>query len=201
MTRQGLVVVISAPSGTGKGAVLSALKERNANMRYSISVTTRKPREGEQEGVNYFYRTIDQFEQMIKDGQLLEWDKYVDNYYGTPMKYIEECTSQGNDVFLEITVEGALKVRDNYPDCVLIFMIPPSYEVLRQRIIGRGTEAIEVIEKRLAKAKLEIKCIDKYDYVIINDDVEEAANEVDSILFAEKLRYKRNKNITDIMGL
>lgn len=199
MLCEGLLVVVSGPSGSGKGTLLKLLGQKLNNIRYSISVTTRKPRVSEVDGVHYFFRTEEQFEEMIKNNELLEWDRYCDNYYGTPKSYIEKSLSEGYDVILEITVDGAMNVKKNFPDCVTIFILPPSFEELKKRIQGRGTENPDVIEKRLEKAKSEIKYIDKYDYVIVNDEIENAVDNMISILSAEKLRYNRmKKNLSDI---
>jgi len=200
MLCEGLLVVVSGPSGSGKGTLLKLLSQKLDNIRYSISVTTRKPRVAEVDGVHYFFRTVEQFEEMIRNNELLEWDKYCDNYYGTPKSYIEKSLSEGYDIILEITVEGAMNVKRNFPDSVTIFILPPSYEELRNRIHGRGTENSDVIEKRLEKAKSEINYINKYDYVIFNDDIEIAVNDMISILNAEKHRYCRmKKNLSDFL--
>jgi len=200
MLCEGLLVVVSGPSGSGKGTLLKLLSQKLDSIRYSISVTTRKPRVAEVDGVHYFFRTVEQFEEMIRNNELLEWDKYCDNYYGTPKSYIEKSLSEGYDIILEITVEGAMNVKRNFPDSVTIFILPPSYDELRNRIHGRGTENSDVIEKRLEKAKSEINYINKYDYVIVNDDIEIAVNDMISILNAEKHRYCRmKKNLSDFL--
>lgn len=197
----GLLVVVSGPSGTGKGTLINLLKERNPNVRFSISATTRNPREGEVEGQNYFYKSVDGFKAMIDKDELIEWVEYCGNYYGTPKRYVESLTDEGYDVVLEIDVVGALNIKRKFPESVLIFIMPPSYDELRKRIEGRGTESREIIEKRLDRAKSEMKFVGKYDYVIMNDDVEKAVQGMNSILTAEKLRYKRNKDIIKRVGI
>ena len=195
MNPNGLVVAISAPSGTGKGTLLSLLVKVNNNVRFSISATTRKPREGEIDGRNYFFKTVDEFRDMIKAGELMEWVEYCDNYYGTPRKYVEDTIRQGFDVVLEVEVEGALSIRKMYPESVLVFVLPPSLEELKRRIVGRGTEHPDVIEKRIEAAKKEITYLDRYDYLVVNSDVESAVNDINSILKAEKLKYRNNKTL------
>lgn len=201
MFREGLLVVVSGPSGTGKGTLLSKIKERENNVRFSVSATTRAARSGELDGVNYFFKTHDEFDRMIKNNELVEWVKYCDNYYGTPKKYVEEIIKSGSDCFLEIEVEGALNIKAIYPDCITIFILPPSFEELRRRIEGRGTEKPEVIDKRMEKALKEMNFVDRYDYVVINGEIETAVNSIISILEAEKLKLKRNINILESIGI
>ncbi|MDO8686018.1 MAG: guanylate kinase [Clostridiales bacterium] len=200
MPRDGLLIVISGPSGTGKGALAGALKKRRNMLFDSISVTTRMPREGEIEGIDYSFRTRQQFEQMIKNDELLEWDNYCGNYYGTPVAFINEKASQGFDVLFEITIKGADEIIRRYPDCVSIFILPPSFDELRRRIKDRGTENNNVIEMRLSEAKNEILKISSYKYVIINDDLETAVNHLSSIIDAEKLTFARNKDLLSLYG-
>lgn len=195
MFREGLLVVLSGPSGAGKGTLLKCLREKNKSIRLSISATTRKPREGEADGQNYFFKTVDEFKAMVESDELVEWVEYCDNYYGTPRKCVETLIKQGYDVILEIEVEGAVNIKNKFPDSVSIFILPPSFDELKKRIEGRGTEKEEVIEKRLERAKEELTFADRYDYIVINDDIEEAANEVNSILTAEKLRSGRSQQI------
>jgi guanylate kinase len=201
MFQEGLLVVVSGPSGTGKGTVLKFLKQENANVRYSVSATTRKPREGEAEGVSYFFKTVEEFKTMINQDELVEWDEYCGNYYGTPKKYIEDSIKQGFDVILEITVEGAMHIQEKYPDSVSIFILPPSFQELQRRIIGRGTEKPAVIEKRMEKAKWEMRFVQSYDYIVINDEIDSAAEKINDIISAEKLRYKRNTGILKEIGI
>jgi len=200
MNKKGLLVVLSAPSGTGKGTLLDLLKSSNEKIRLSVSVTTRKPRVNEKEGKNYFFKSVEEFKKLISQDELVEWVEYCDNFYGTPRKYIEELTRQGFDVVLEIEVEGALNIKKRYDNSVLIFVLPPSFEELRKRIIARGTEEPDVIRKRLDKAKKEIEYINHYDYIIINDELEKAVDDINSILRAESLRYVRNKDLVNRIG-
>lgn len=201
MNRNGLLVVLSGPSGSGKGTLIKRVREQYENIRFSISATTRKPREGEIDGKNYFFITTDQFKSMIENDKLVEWVEYCGNYYGTPREYVEESTSQGFDIVLEIEVEGALNIIKRYPECVSIFILPPSFEELRRRIEGRGTEKPDVIDRRLERAKKELEFVNHYDYVVINDNIEEAASEIVNILSAEKLKFSRNQNILESIGI
>lgn len=201
MFREGLLVVVSGPSGTGKGTLVKLIRERDENIRLSVSATTRLPRKGEKNGESYFFKTINEFKEMISCDQLVEWVEYCDNFYGTPRKYIEECNENGLDVILEIEVEGALKIKNKFPDCVSVFILPPSFEELEKRIVGRGTEDSSVIAKRLRKARSEIDFLDKYDYVIVNNDIDDAVNEIISIIKAEKLRITRNVDILNKIGI
>ncbi|MGI6778119.1 MAG: guanylate kinase [Acetivibrionales bacterium] len=200
MDRKGLLVVISAPSGTGKGTLLELIKDSNDKVRLSVSVTTRKPRENETDGNNYFFKTQREFKEMIANNELVEWVEYCDNYYGTPKKYVEEIIGQGFNVILEIEVEGAMNIRKKYPDSVLIFILPPSFKVLEKRIRARGTEEPEIIKKRLEKATKEIEYVSLYDYVIINDKISDAVDDINSIIRAELLKYERNKDILNKIG-
>ena len=195
--QKGLLVVVSGPSGTGKGTVCQQLLSQRDSIRYSVSATTRKPREGEVEGKNYFFVSEKEFLDMLDKDALIEWDKYCDNYYGTPKAYVESCLENGLDIILEITVEGALEIKQKYPECVLIFIIPPSIEELRRRIEYRGTECCEVIEKRLQQAANELNLVSKYDYMILNDSVENAALNIEKVLDAERLKPSRNKDVVD----
>lgn len=189
--QKGILFVLSGPSGVGKGTVRKALFQRDTNLKYSISMTTRKMRAGEQEGVDYFFRTKEEFERMIDEGRMLEYAEYVGNYYGTPKQYVEEMIELGHDVFLEIEVQGALQVKKNYPQGVFIFLIPPSLEELKNRIIERGTETEDLIMNRLTEARNEIEMMDKYDYVVVNDNIEEAVNRVQSIVVSEHCKRER----------
>lgn len=197
MFREGLLVVVSGPSGAGKGTVLQLLKGRDESLKFSVSATTRAPRKGEVDGVNYFFRTQEEFKLMIDKGELLEWVKYCDNYYGTPKKYIEETVKDGNDCLLEIEVEGASNVMKTYADCVSVFILPPSFEELKRRIVGRGTEEPEVVKKRLDKARKEMTYAENYDYVIVNNNIEDAAECLRCIIKAEKLKFNRNRTIVE----
>lgn len=195
MYQEGLLVVVSGPSGSGKGTILNLLMKQNDKVRSSISATTRKPREGEADGVNYFFKSIDEFQEMIKKQELIEWVEYCNNYYGTPKAYIENTKNQGFDVILEIEVEGAVNIKKKYPDCVLVFILPPSFDELKKRIENRGTENDKVIEQRLERAKKEIEYIKYYDYVIINDVLQDAVDNLNSILKSERFKFSRNADI------
>jgi guanylate kinase len=197
MSEKGLIVVISAPSGTGKGTVIKKVRERHEKFEFSVSVTTRPRREGEREGVEYFYVSEDSFGKMIENDELIEWVRYCGNYYGTPRKYVEDCCGSGRDVFLDIEVEGALNIKRMYPDSVHIFMLPPSIDELKRRINKRGTESAQDIEKRINKALSELLYLKEYDYVFFNSDVTEAVESVLTILRAEKMKVDRNKNIME----
>lgn len=192
MKERGLLIVLSGPSGVGKGTVRQAIfSQEDTKFEYSISVTTRKPREGERNGVDYFFKTREEFEHMIENKKLLEWAEYVGNYYGTPVDYVEQTLSEGKDVFLEIEVQGALQVREAFPEGLFIFLAPPSLSELQNRIITRGTESEELIRNRMAAAKEEIEMMDAYDYVVENDDVELACERIKAIVLAEHLRRDR----------
>ena len=178
---KGKLIVISGPAGTGKGTVINGLMERK---RYALSVsaTTRAPRGFEQDGINYFFKTVDEFEEMIKNGEFLEYAKFVDNYYGTPKKYVLQKLEEGKNVLLEIEVQGALQVKKNYPEATLIFLLPPSMDELESRLRGRATDSEETIVKRLARAKEEMEYKDKYDYQVVNLEVDQAVQEIEKII-------------------
>jgi len=189
---EGILFVLSGPSGVGKGTVRKAIMEEEPNdLHYSISVTTRKPREGEVDGVDYFFKTKEQFEEMIKNNELLEWAEYVGNYYGTPIDYVKKTLAKGKDVLLEIEVQGALQVKRHFSDAVFIFLMPPSLSELRKRIVSRGTETDDLIDHRLVVAKEEIELMKHYDYIVENDEVELARNRIKSIVIAEHYRKDR----------
>ena len=190
---KGLLLVISGPSGTGKGTVCKRLLEKNDNIFLSVSATTRKPREGEIDGVSYHFYDEDKFRNLIAKNQFIEWAAFCDNYYGTPKAPVVENIENGRDVMLEIEIEGAMKVRAKHPEGVYIFLFPPSIEVLEERLKGRGTETDEVIAKRLARAKEEFKMCTKYNYYVVNDDLEKAVEEIEAIIVAEKARKERNQ--------
>lgn len=188
---KGILFILSGPSGVGKGTVRKALFNQDTDLKYSISMTTREKRPGEQEGVDYFYKSKEDFEALIQENQLLEYAKYVNNYYGTPREYVEEMLELGHDVFLEIEVQGALQVRENFPEGVFIFLFPPSLEELKNRIIHRGTESQEHVLNRLKEARKEIEMMDAYDYVVVNDDVNLAVKKIQAIIQSEHLKRER----------
>lgn len=188
---RGLLIVLSGPSGVGKGTVCGALRKQDTDILYSVSATTRSPREGEIDGVNYFFKTREDFEEMIKNDQLLEWAEYVGNFYGTPVDYVEKTLSEGKDIILEIEVQGALKVREKFAEGVFIFLMPPSLAELRSRIVNRGTETEDLINNRMTVAKDEIEMMDKYDYVVENDEVHLAVERIKAIVISEHCRKDR----------
>lgn len=191
MARRGHLIVLSGPSGVGKGTVCSALRKRASDLVYSVSATTRKPRAGEVDGVNYFFKTHEQFQTMIANNELLEWAQYVNNFYGTPRAFVEETLASGKDVILEIEVQGALQVKQKFPDGVFIFLMPPNLEELRSRIEGRGTETSDVVDQRMLTAIDEIRTLEQYDYAVVNDQVELACDRILAILVAEHCRKER----------
>ena len=185
---RGQLIVRSGPSGVGKSTVIAELFAQRSNIYFSVSYTTRQPRVGEQDGVNYNFVSREEFERMIADDELLEYAEYVDNYYGTSMKLIQEKLDAGIDVLLDIEVQGAAKVRARCPDALFIFIIPPSFEELSRRLHRRNTDSEEVIAGRLAKARQEFREIPKYDYLVINDKVANAVHEIEAILTAAECR-------------
>ena len=182
MNHKGLLIVISGFSGAGKGTLMKKLIENYDQYALSISMTTRAPREGEVDGREYFFATREQFEDKIKQGGFIENAQYCGNYYGTPKDYVEEQIEAGKDVILEIEIQGAMKVKEQFPNAVLLFVMPPSISVLHQRLIGRGTETKEVIAERLQRAKEEAVGIEDYDYIIINDDLDTCVKELHELL-------------------
>ena len=191
---RGLLLVISAPSGGGKGTVLKELFAQDENLRLSVSATTRAPRPGEVHGEQYYFTTKEDFEKMIGAGEMLEYAQYVGNYYGTPKAPVDAWLTEGRDVVLEIEVQGGAQIKKLCPDCVSIFILPPSMEVLEKRLRGRGTEADKVVQSRLEAAKREIPCARECDYIVYNDRLEDAVADVQAILRAEKRRYARNSD-------
>ncbi len=192
MKKRGTLLVLSGPSGSGKGTLLQEYTSKRDDVFISVSATTRNPREGERYGVNYYYMTVDEFKKKIDENGFLEYANFCGNYYGTPRDRVEEKLSQGFDVILEIDVQGALLVKKNCPDAVLVFTAPPSYQILRERLIGRGTESMEVIEERLSAAVEEFKQMNEYDYIVVNDTIEKASQELGAIFMAEKCRTNKN---------
>ena len=192
MAERGLLIVFSGPSGVGKGTVRREIFESTDNQfQYSVSMTTRPQRPGEVDGVDYFFRTREEFEELIRQGQMLEYAEYVGNYYGTPLTYVNETLDKGIDVFLEIEVQGALQVKKKVPDAVFIILTPPDLEELKDRLVGRGTDSADVIAQRIEKAKEEIALMREYDYAIVNDQVPLAAERVKRVIEAEHFRVDR----------
>ncbi|PKM96049.1 MAG: guanylate kinase [Firmicutes bacterium HGW-Firmicutes-1] len=194
MKRKGILIIISGFSGAGKGTIVRKLIESNL-FSLSISATTRKARVGEIEGEHYYFIEQEEFETMIENDELIEWASYCDNYYGTPRKYVNEKLKNGNDVILEIEMHGALQVRNKYPDSLLVFVTAPTAHEIKQRLIHRGTETPDIIRKRLEKSYQEIDAIDDYDYIVINDGLEESVAHIHGIIVAEHERVTRNKDI------
>ena len=192
---KGKLLVLSGPSGVGKGTVVAELQKIRDDICFSVSATTRAPRPGEEDGVSYFFVTKETFEQMIEQNELLEYAKFVDNYYGTPRAYVEQKLEEGMNVVLDIEVQGARNITREYPDAVSVYMIPPTYQELERRLRGRGTENEKQIQGRLKTAIQEAKAADFYRYIIVNNNLNEAVNELNAIITAEKSGYNDRKNI------
>ncbi len=195
MNSEGILVVVSGFSGAGKGTVMKELVSRYDNYALSISVTTRGPREGEQEGVDYFYRSRDEFQKMIDSDALIEYACYVNNYYGTPKDYVQEQLKAGKDVILEIEIQGALKVREKFPETLLLFITPPSAEELKRRLVGRGTEDTKTIAERLRRAGEEAEGIDKYDYLVINDELDACVEATHRLIQLQHQKASKNMEL------
>lgn len=196
MNKEGILVIISGPSGSGKGTVVSELIKTD-HFSLSVSATTRKPRPYEKNGEHYYFYSQEEFEYMRDHGQLLEWAEFCDNYYGTPRIYVEKQLKQGENVILEIEVQGALQVKKIYPESILVFLIPPNLEELGRRLTNRGTEDKETINKRIHRALEEMEYVSQYDYIVINDTVEKAKNDIETIVSAESMKCNRNKKIKE----
>ena len=197
MNHQGILVVVSGFSGAGKGTLMKELLKRYDNYALSISATTRAPREGETDGKEYFFVTKEQFEKMRDERKLIEYAQYVNNYYGTPKEYVEQKMAEGNDVILEIEIQGALKVKKRFPDALLLFVTPPSAEELRRRLVGRGTETLEVINARLARAAEEASGMEAYDYLLINDDLDRCVEEMHQLI---QLQHRKTSYHLDFLS-
>jgi len=196
-TRKGALIIVSGPSGTGKGTIMNEYfkKYTEDNSFLSISATTRAPRPGEKEGVNYYYKTKEEFEHLINTDGLAEWAEFCGNYYGTPKKAVLDMINAGKNVVLEIEVQGAMQVKKTFPDAACVFVLPPSFKELRKRLVERQTESEDVIDTRLRRAKQEVMLIDNYDYILINDELDAAVDTFHSIVIAESQKINRNKNI------
>ncbi len=192
MSDQGILAVVSGFSGAGKGTLMKALLEKHHNYALSISATTREPREGETDGREYFFVTKEAFEEMIQKGQLIEHAQYVNNYYGTPRQYVFQQMADGRDVILEIEIQGALKIKERFPEALLIFVMPPSADELKRRLVGRGTETMEVIDKRMRRAGQEAAGITSYDYILINDALDQCVEEMHQLIQAQHKRVSQN---------
>ncbi len=192
MSERGLLIILSGPSGVGKGTVRKAIFEsEDTDFEYSVSMTTREKRVGEVEGIDYFFRKRAEFEALIAAGEMLEYAEYVGNYYGTPLTYVNQTLDTGKDVFLEIEVQGAMKVKEKIPDGVFIFLTPPDLTELKSRIVGRGTDKPAIIEERMRVAKEEIEMMSHYDYAVVNDKVELAVERIKKIIVSEHYRVDR----------
>ena len=197
VTPQGVLLVVSGPSGAGKGTICQILREQLPDLGYSISVTTRQPRVGEVDGKSYFFKTVPEVQEMITKGELLEYAEVYGNYYGTPRKYVMDLLQSGHDVLLEIDIQGALQIKERFPEGVFVFIVPPSLDELSARIYKRGTDSEEVIKRRMASAASELTYAAKYDYIIVNDIATKAANKVLTIMEAERYRVARTYFIVD----
>ncbi|MCI8980954.1 MAG: guanylate kinase [Hungatella sp.] len=192
MSEQGILVVVSGFSGAGKGTLIKAMLEKHHNYALSISATTRAPRQGEEDGREYFFVTREKFEEMIREGQLIEYARYVENYYGTPRQYVFQQMADGKDVILEIEIQGALKIKERFPDALLLFVMPPSADELKRRLVGRGTETMEVIDQRLHRAAEEAEGMTSYDYILINDKVDTCVEAMHQLIQAQHRRVSGN---------
>lgn len=190
MNEKGILIIISGPSGSGKGTVVEKLKA-DSSYALSISATTRQPRNYEQDGVHYFFKSTDEFKKMIEEGKLLEWAEFCGNFYGTPKDYVMGKLNEGLNVILEIEVQGAAQIKKIFPEAVTVFLIPPDKEELRKRLIGRGTEDMDTVEKRLKRASEEIELLPHYDFVVVNDTVENAVKRINTVVKAAKMGSQR----------
>ena len=192
MKEKGILIVVSGFSGSGKGTIMKEMMRQYDNYALSISATTRNPRPGEEDGREYFFKTVEEFEKMIAKDELIEYARYVDNYYGPPRAYVEEQLDAGKDVILEIEIQGALKVKEKFPETLLLFVTPPTAKELRNRLVGRGTETMDVIDFRMNRAKEEADGMDQYDYLIINDVLQDCVEQMHRIIQGEHRRSFRN---------
>lgn len=194
---RGIPIVVSAPSGCGKDTILAELFKINDNLAYSVSATTRAIREGEIDGVSYHFHTRESFEKMIADSEVLEYTEYCGNYYGTPKKAVLDMLEEGKDVILKIEVEGAMNIKKIFPECVMIFILPPSIAELDRRLRKRGTETEETIAARIAQAKNELLFADKFDFLVVNGDLAKAVNDVNTVILSEKMASQRNLQLLE----
>jgi len=191
---KGLLIVVSGPSGAGKGTVCNAYLDKHQETKLSISATTRSPRPNELDGINYFFKDEQTFSQMIDQGEFIEYAKVYDNYYGTPKKFVQKELLAGNDIILEIDIQGALQVKERFDEGIFVFIVPPSMEELKRRIVKRGTEDADKLYKRFQSAYEELNFINRYNYIVLNDTVEKAVQRLEAIVLAEKCRISRNKD-------
>ena len=195
--RKGILIVVSGFSGAGKGTLVKRLVAEYDNYALSVSATTRQPRPGEKDGREYFFMDRERFRQKIDENGLIEYACYCDNYYGTPREYVERRLSEGRDVILEIEIQGALKIKAQYPDALLLFVMPPSMEELRRRLVGRGTETQEVIDRRMRRAAEEAEGIENYEYIVVNDDLDACVRQTHEIITAAHNTPQRNKEFIE----
>ena len=193
MKTKGILIVVSGFAGAGKGTLVNELLKQFDNYALSISATTRKPRGQEVDGKEYFFKSTEEFEKMIAQGELIEYANYVGNYYGTPKTYVEQQLNAGKDVILEIEIQGALKVKEQFPETLLLFVTPPSATILKERLVGRGTETMDVVEMRMRRAAEEAEGLASYDYIVVNDDLQTCVNQMHSIIQSE--HYKTHRNV------
>lgn len=199
MKQRGILVVVSGFAGAGKGTLMKNLVGKYDGYALSVSATSRKPRPGEENGVSYFFKTREEFEAMISADELVEHAEYVGNYYGTPKKFVDEQLDKGNDVILEIEIQGAMQIKKKFPEALLMFVMPPSAEILKARLVGRGTETAEVIDKRMKRAVEESEGIENYDFIVINDDIDECTEKMHNMIQSSKYTPDRQKSFINMV--
>ena len=192
MNKKGILIILSGFSGVGKGTVVKRLLSDYDNYALSISATTRKPRDGEEEGISYFFKSKEKFEKMIEEDAFIEYARYVENYYGTPKAYVQEQLDAGKDVILEIEIQGALKVKEKYPDALMLFLVPPDAQILKNRLLGRGTETAEVVRDRLKRAAQEAREMGSYEYIVVNDDLDTCVKQVHALIQSAHCKKSHN---------
>ena len=196
MKKKGMIIIVSAPSGAGKTSICDALIKSDKNIVYSVSTTTREPRKGEKNGREYYFTDDGTFKKMVKKNLFVEWAKVHDHFYGTSKKVLEQTINKGKDILLDIDVQGAVKIKKQYKDALMIFITTPTLKILKERLIKRNKDSMDVIKTRLENAKKELTYLPKYDYLILNDKLDESIEKAKSVICAERLSIKRNKNIS-----